>query len=122
MRNIGELLRLKRLEKKYTLEATAKLVGVSINYISELEKGNRSNPSDEVIVNLAKVLDLDEDDLFHSFGKIPLSTRNALQKHPALSKLIAQISDDKALSEESQATLIERTIYWYKKLSEEENK
>lgn len=116
--DVGELLRLKRHEKKYTLEKTAKLVGVSINYISELEKGSRSNPSDDVIVNLAKALDLDEDDLFIDFNKIPLSTKKILIKYPHLSKMISDISADKEMDEEKQIELIKRIVYWYKKLSE----
>ena len=42
----GDLLRLKRLEARKTQPEIAKLVGVSTNYISEIEKGNRINPSD----------------------------------------------------------------------------
>ncbi|GAB6253664.1 hypothetical protein BCSAG_49820 [Bacillus cereus] len=120
MRNTGVLLRLKRLEKKYTLETTAKLVGVSINYISRLEKGEDSNPSDEVIVNLAKALDLDEDDLFNSFGRIPLSTRQTLESHPTLSKSISEITSNKELSDEKKAEFLKKTIYWYKKILEDE--
>lgn len=120
MPNTGDLLRLKRLEKKYTLEMTAKMVGVSINYISKLEKSENSNPSDEIIVNLARVLDLDEDYLFESFGKIPLSTRQMLESHPILSKSISQITSDKELSEEKKEEFLKKTIYWYKKLLEEE--
>ncbi|KYG38115.1 helix-turn-helix domain-containing protein [Bacillus gaemokensis] len=118
--NTGDLLRLKRLEKKYTLETTSKMVGVSINYISKLEKGENSNPSDDIIVNLAKVLGLNEDRLFECFGKIPLSTRQALESHPILSKSISQITSNKELSEEKKEEFLKKTVYWYKKLLEEE--
>lgn len=117
---VGDFLRLKRLEKRYTLETTANSVGVSINYISKLEKGENSNPSDDVIVNLAKTLEIQEDWLFNAFGRIPLSTRRTLEAHPELSKMISQISSDKTLSEKKKEEFLERTIYWYKKLSEED--
>lgn len=71
---------------------TAKAVGVSINYISKLEKEENSNPSDDIIINLANILGIDEDSLFNFFGKIPLSTRRVLEKYPALSKFISMLS------------------------------
>lgn len=114
---VGDFLRLKRLEKRYTLEITAKSVGVSINYISKLEKGENSNPSDDIVIQLAKTLEIDEDWLFNAFGKIPLSTRNALQAHPDLAKAIAEISSDESLSEDKKKEFLNRTIYWYRKLS-----
>lgn len=117
---VGDFLRLKRLEKKYTLETTAKSVGVSINYISKLEKGENSNPSDDVIVNLARTLDIKEDWLFGAFNKIPLSTREALKAHPDLSKAISEITSDNSLSDEKREEFLRRTIYWYKKLADEE--
>jgi transcriptional regulator with XRE-family HTH domain len=119
-KTIGDLIRLKRLEKRYTLDMTAKNVGVSLNYISRLEKGDNSNPSDDVIVKLASTLDLDEDFLFNAFDKIPLSTRTALQKHPALSKAISQLASDDSLSEEQQNEYLQKALYWYKKLADDE--
>ncbi|MCY9056130.1 helix-turn-helix domain-containing protein [Bacillus spizizenii] len=121
MKHVGDLLRLKRLEKRYTLETTAKSVGVSINYISKLEKGDNYNPSDEVIVNLSKTLDLDEDWLFNAFGKIPLSTRKTLMANPTLSKAIASISSNNDLTESQKEEFLKRTIYWFKKISDDNN-
>jgi transcriptional regulator with XRE-family HTH domain len=92
MENVGDILRGKRIEKRYTLEAVSSAVGVSINYISKLEKGENFNPSDEVIFKLALALDIDEDSLFISYGKIPLSTRKVLVACPTLSRLISQVS------------------------------
>ena len=120
-RNTGVLLRLKRQEKKYTLEMTAKAVGVSINYIAKLEKGENSNPSDEIIVKLAETLDLDEDELFRSFRKIPLSTRKALEQHPTLSVAISQINSDTELSEDKKEEFLKKIIYWYKKIVDEDD-
>lgn len=119
-RNTGVLLRLKRQEKNYTLETTAKKVGVSINYISKLEKGENSNPSDEIIVKLAETLDLYEDELFRSFGKIPLSTRQALEQHPTLSEAISQINSDNEISEDKKKEFLNKVIYWYKKIIDDD--
>ncbi|WP_176519045.1 helix-turn-helix domain-containing protein [Priestia megaterium] len=120
MKNIGDLLRLKRLEMKHTLEDVSKHVGVSINYIAQLEKGNKTNPSDDIVVKLACILELDEDSLFTSFGKIPLSTRKALETHTTLAKAISQINSDEELDESRKEEFLQRAVYWYKKMLEED--
>ncbi|PGY11112.1 helix-turn-helix domain-containing protein [Bacillus sp. AFS031507] len=118
MSDVGRLLRSKRLEKKYTLEITAKLVGVSINYIAKLEKGETQNPSDEIIAKLAIVLGIDEYDLFTSYGKIPMSTRRVLMANPQLLKLISQVGNKK-LSAEKAGIFFGLVMEEYKKLTEE---
>jgi transcriptional regulator with XRE-family HTH domain len=118
MSDVGKLLRSKRLEKNYTLEFTAKLVGVSINYIAKLEKGESQNPSDENIVKLAFALDLDENDLFTSYGRIPLSIRRVLKDNPQLIKLISQLGNKK-LSTEKKGVFFGLVMEEYKKLTEE---
>lgn len=117
----GDLLRLKRLEARKTQHEIAKLVGVSTNYISEIEKGNRINPSDEIIVRLAEIFDLDEDDLFISFNKLPLPTRNEIKAHPSLVKALSQLNNDESLSPEKKEQFYNKLVYWYKKIAEEED-
>lgn len=52
--NLREL----RLARGYTLHQLSELSGVSLMYISELERGTKKNPSAQVLVNLAKSLDV----------------------------------------------------------------
>lgn len=89
---VGELIRIKRQEKHYTLETVANEVEVSINYISKLEKGKNRNPSDDIIVKLARTLELDEDSLFKLFGKVSLSVRQLIENHPTLENVLSQLS------------------------------
>lgn len=117
----GDLLRLKRLERRQTQHDIAKLVGVSANYISEIEKGNKTNPSDEIIIKLANIFDLNEDDLFTSFNKIPLSTRNEIHEYPSLAKALSQLNNDVTLSPEKKKLFYEKLVYWYKKIAEEDD-
>jgi transcriptional regulator with XRE-family HTH domain len=117
---VGELLRLKRIAHGYTLENVSKMIGVSINYISALEKGIKSNPSDDIVVKLAELYEVDEEDLFLAFKKVPLSTKMEVEEHPSLAKALSQIRNDKEMSHEKKEMLYGKMIYWYKKLSEEE--
>jgi transcriptional regulator with XRE-family HTH domain len=116
---VGELLRLKRVSNKNTLSDIAGKVGVSPNYISEIEKGIKSNPSDEIVVKLAKVFELNEDDLFTAFKKVPLSVKNEVTAHPNLVKAISQLNSDPNLSHEQKEQFYEKLVYWYDKLADE---
>lgn len=116
--DVGELLRLKRVEKRNTLGDIASLVGVSSNYISEIEKGIKKNPSDEIIVKLAEVFNLEEDDLFTAFNKIPLSARNEVREHPSLAKALSQLNNDDTIDREKKEQFYNKLVYWYEKLAE----
>jgi transcriptional regulator with XRE-family HTH domain len=56
MNKTGEKIKQLRIEKGFTLEALAKLVGTGKSYIWEIEKGNR-NPSGLKLHQIAKHLD-----------------------------------------------------------------
>ncbi|MEC2463801.1 helix-turn-helix transcriptional regulator [Bacillus cereus] len=84
-KEIGKTLRSQRRSKDLTLEIVAEAVGVSANYISELEKGDRGKlPSDIVLKRLSVVLNLDEKELFMGYGKIPLSVKEELKENNKL--------------------------------------
>ena len=61
--NLGRLLRQRRRQLDITQQEVAKKVGVRANYVGYLERGMR-RPSTSVLVKLAKVLDLDRQELF----------------------------------------------------------
>lgn len=60
---LGSVLRNRRRQLDISQAEIAKRVGVRANYIGYLE-GNKRRPSSEVVVKLAKVLDLDKEELF----------------------------------------------------------
>lgn len=115
-KNIGDKLRMKRIAKGYTLEKLAESVGVSINYISLLEKNEKANPSDDIIVKLAMMLNIDEDDLFVEYGRIPLSTRKVLMEHPELRKSISFIGNDTKLSLKKREQFLLMVTELYKQM------
>lgn len=55
---IGEVVKKERREQELTYEALAKMAGVSVVYISGLEKGKYDNISFEVVNNIASALGL----------------------------------------------------------------
>ncbi len=53
-----------RREKGITLTEIANKTGISIGYLSHLEKGTRKNPSIEIMDKIAKVLDKSVSEVF----------------------------------------------------------
>ncbi len=63
--NFASLIRRQRRQLDLTQEEVARRIGTSIGYITLLETGRR-HPSEKVITKLAKVLGLDQRELFFS--------------------------------------------------------
>jgi transcriptional regulator with XRE-family HTH domain len=63
-KQIGKVLKKARKELKLTQEQVADKVGISSNYYSMIERGERDNPGSKVMREIAKVLKLNASDLF----------------------------------------------------------
>lgn len=61
--SLGMILRRRRRQLELTQQQVARRVGVRANYVGYLERDMR-RPSTAVLVTLAKVLDLDREELF----------------------------------------------------------
>lgn len=82
MEKLSNILKSKREELGLTQEDLAKKVGVKPVYISQLERGIRETPSDDVSRKLAKALRLDETFLLKSVyqERLPPELREFLAK------------------------------------------
>jgi transcriptional regulator with XRE-family HTH domain len=59
-------------EKKFTLKKVSSYAGIDTSYLSKILSGQRNPPYDEdVIIKIAQILDINEDELLFSAGKIP---------------------------------------------------
>ena len=63
---IGDMIAKARKEKGMTMKEMAEKCGISIGYLSHLEKGSRDNPSKEVMENIAVVLNKSIAEVFFS--------------------------------------------------------
>ncbi|HHX67601.1 MAG TPA: helix-turn-helix transcriptional regulator [Gallicola sp.] len=54
---LGENIRKIRLSKKFSMTKVSNLSGIPTSYISNIENGKRTNPSQETLEKLAEVLD-----------------------------------------------------------------
>lgn len=94
--HFGKLISNKRKEKKLTLKDVSEYCGVSINFISLIERGIKS-PSDNVIVRLSDILEMDEYLLLKYFNKLPplvkTNVNKAIYEHDGLKELFGELSE-----------------------------
>lgn len=79
----GEIIRKLRLEKKLTQRKLADIVGISYIYIHKIENG-KDIPSEELIYELAKILEYPEDCeiLVAAFGRISSKIKKFIIENP----------------------------------------
>jgi transcriptional regulator with XRE-family HTH domain len=98
-----------RKERQLKLKEVANYLGVSVNFVSLVERGEK-NPSDIVLRKYAKLFNINEDVFFDMLGKIPLSVKEQLQNHKGLRSLLSEISK---VDKELQNELIEEVYKVY---------
>jgi transcriptional regulator with XRE-family HTH domain len=80
---VGAVLRRTRLEQRRTLAEVAKTAKVSMQYLSELERG-RKEASSEVLAAVCDALRIDLPDLLAEVGRDLAAAR---QRHPAILRI-----------------------------------
>jgi len=89
----GDYLTSLRTKRRLTQKGVASQLSVSFQYLSEIEKGNKS-PSDLLLHKFAEIFELDlknEVKLFKKYGRLPLLTVEELQEQPSAQLVLAEI-------------------------------
>lgn len=105
IKEIGIRLRQRRKQLDFTMKEVAEQVGVSENYISEIERGKGKIPSDEVLTRIAEVYQIEELDLFSAFDKLPKGITSALERSETLKRTLYDIEKSKELSDAEKDVL-----------------
>ena len=71
----GGYLRQKREERELTLLDVAERLGISIAYLSRIERERENAPKDELIQKISAVLGLDADEAFAAARRLPPDLR-----------------------------------------------
>jgi len=88
-RDFGDYVRTRReaLRKKdarYSVRQVAQRIGVEPSFLSKVERGEATPPSEAKIVALARELDEDADVLLALAGKVSSDLQQAIRKRPEL--------------------------------------
>ena len=71
-------------EKRYSLRQVAERIGIEPSYLSKIERGVLSPPSEATIVKISKELNVDKDVLLAMAGKLSSDLREIIMARPQL--------------------------------------
>lgn len=111
---IGSNLRKLRYDKNVSLFKAAREIGISGNYLSQIERGEKI-PSEAVLHSIGKYYDMNETELFLSYGKVSKENIKAIMELPELMKIMTKISLDKRLDEDYKDSLANELLDVYNK-------
>jgi transcriptional regulator with XRE-family HTH domain len=78
----GQLLREKRVAKKFSLRKFAELVGVSPTYLSQVEQDNVLPPTADRVKRMADLLGENSDEWIAFAGRVPEDVPDIIHKQP----------------------------------------
>lgn len=65
--NFGEYIKSKRIKKNITQTKAAKMFGISLSYLSGIERNLRPAPTDDVVAKIADVLELNRKERYRLY-------------------------------------------------------
>ena len=95
---LGRLMALLRQRRGISQNALAKVVGVNASYLNRLESGERTGPSADVTLGVAKALRLNRaatDALMAAAGRLPPSLAELGPLDPTVRILLAALLDER---------------------------
>lgn len=111
----GSKIREYREKKEYTLKEVAEKTGVTLNYISLIERGLRV-PCDDILYKLSDVLEVNVVEIFSLYNKIPPSFLYNDNTKPNLFKIVCEIERNKEINTEDKKFLLGNLQKAYKKI------
>jgi len=78
----GQVLREKRIEKKFSLRKFAQLVGVSATYLSQVEQMNVDPPTADRVKRMAELLEENVDEWTALAGRLTEDLPRIIQERP----------------------------------------
>ena len=102
---LGEIINSARLQKEVGLRALARELGIAASYLSDIENDRRV-PSEVVIRDMARLLDLDFDLLMQQAGRLGEDAERYLRGNLLAGRLFRRIAESK-LDHEALEHLLE---------------
>jgi len=111
-KEFGRYIRDVRSKRGFTLSQVAGRIEISTNYVSQIERGVRK-VTDDLVVALAILYNVDLDELFWMSGKIPVGVRKLIMKDSNLQNALSYIHKF-GLSPERKERLTKETLEFIK--------
>jgi transcriptional regulator with XRE-family HTH domain len=100
-KSLGDIIREARDKKNWSLRDLAKKLEKTPSYLSDIENDRRV-PAEEMLQDLARLLDLNFDDLMARAGRLGEETTRYMMKTPAAGMLFRKVSAYKLQEEQLQ--------------------
>ncbi len=81
-RTFGAVIRAERTKRGFGLRQFAKTIGLSPTYLSKIERDEFGPPAEDKVVTIAKLLDLDPDEMLALAGKVASDVQDLIRRHP----------------------------------------
>jgi transcriptional regulator with XRE-family HTH domain len=78
----GAFIRRKREEKEIGLREMAKMIEVSPTYLSKVERDEFTPPTEEKVTKIARILEIDLDELMALAGRVPSDLTEIIRERP----------------------------------------
>ncbi len=109
--DFANAIRKRRKERRQTLAALSDATGISIPYLSELERGTKQPPLGDVLDALASELELDRKELgelaFQSRKSVEFEIRGASPSKQELAFFLARREGDGGITDEEAQQLVQ---------------
>lgn len=90
LKSLGAYIQQKRKKLGLTLQDMALETGLTANFISLVERGEKS-PSDDTLKRISYCIKENEDDLYRLLGIVPLYVRESLEQHEHFREMVQDI-------------------------------
>lgn len=97
----GKKLKILRNSLGYTLSFVAKKLGITTNYLSLIERGQRK-PSEVIMYKMSKFYELNPMEIFSFYGTVPTEQIEKIISCPSLIKIVSTLSTDDRFTEEEK--------------------
>jgi HTH-type transcriptional regulator, competence development regulator len=101
--SFGAFIRREREVREIGLREMAKKIGVSPTYLSKVERGEFTPPTEQKVRSIAKIIECDPDMLLGMAGRVPSDLAEIIKRHPV--EMSALLRTANGLSAEELARL-----------------
>ena len=102
----GAKLRELRKATKLSVFKVGRAIGMSGNYISQIERGERP-ASDAALSSLAELYGVDKKEVYGFYGKLPNDEIDMIMQMPELRNLFVEVTSKTGITDEDRKEMLE---------------
>lgn len=102
----GAKLRELRKTTKLSIFKVGRAIGMSGNYISQIERGERP-ASDAALTALANLYGVDKREMYGYYGKMPNDEIDMIMQMPELRRIFTEVTSKRGITDEDRKEMLE---------------